>query len=188
MSSIEWETNLSYAEDSATSTRKPILLYYFDPECIGCKQMGADTYPEKAVVSFVKEYLIPLRIDIDQKAIYDKYNAIWTPTLLILDYQGHEVQKTVGFLEPDKFIALHHLGIAKVHFTIGEFDAANVHLKKLMDQYPESSAVPEAIFFSGVNLYKQKNDPTQLKKAYEKLLSNYPDNSWTKRAVPYRLL
>ncbi len=31
MSGIEWLTNLGYAEDSAMATRKPILLYYFDP-------------------------------------------------------------------------------------------------------------------------------------------------------------
>ena len=28
----------------------------------------------------------------------------------------------------------------------------------------------------------------KLKMAYEKLLSNYPNNSWTKRASPYRLI
>jgi hypothetical protein len=188
MSSIEWETTLGYAEDSSSSSRKPILFDYFDPECIGCQQMEAVTYSSQEVISFVKEYLVPLRIDVNKKASYDRYNAIWTPTLLILDYQGHEVQRTIGFLEPDKFLAFMHLGIAKVRFTIGEFDGANIHLNRLMDRYPEHSAVPEAIYFSGVNLYKQKNDPTQLKIAYEKLLSNYPGNSWTKRASPYRLI
>ena len=188
MSSIEWQTTLGYAEDSAISTRKPILLDYFDPECIGCQQMDAITYPDKNVVNFINEYLIPLRIDANKKDLYEQYNSIWTPTLLILDYQGHEIQHTIGFLEPTKFIALMHLGIAKVCLTLGEFDTANVHLKRLMDRYPESSAVPEALFFSGVNLYKQKQDPTQLKIAYEKLLNDFPDNSWTKRAAPYRLI
>jgi len=188
MSTIEWQTTLGYAEDSASSSRRPILFDYFDPECIGCQQMDAVTYSSKEVVSFVKEYLIPLRIDVNKKASYDRYNAIWTPTLLILDYQGHLVQQTIGFLEPEKFIAMMHLGIAKVDLTIGEFDAASVHLNRLMDRYPESSAVPEAIFFSGVNFFKQKNDPNQLKIAYEKLLNDYPDSSWTKRAAPYRLI
>ena len=39
MSSIEWETTLGYAEDASSSSRKPILFDYFDPECIGCQQM-----------------------------------------------------------------------------------------------------------------------------------------------------
>ncbi len=188
MSPIEWQTTLGYAEDSAISSRKPILFYYFDPDCISCQQMDAVTYSTNDVINFVKENLIPLRVDISNKGLYDKYNAIWTPTFLVLDYQGHVVQQTIGFLEPDMFKAHMHLGIAKVHFAVGEFDAAHVHLKRLIDRYPESKAIPEAIYFSGVTLYKQKNDPTHLKKAYGKLLNHYPDDSWTKRATPYRLL
>ena len=57
-----------------------------------------------------------------------------------------------------------------------------------MELYPEDSAVPEAMYFSGVNLFKQTNDSSRLKMTYEKLLSNYPDSTWTKRAYPYRLL
>lgn len=188
MSTIDWQTNLGWAEDSAISTRKAILFDYHDPECIGCQQMDALTYRAEEVVSFVHEYLIPVRIDFANKAIYDNFNAIWTPTLLVLDYQGHEVQKTIGFLEPEKFMAMMHLGMAKVHFATGEYDAANVHFKRLMDRFPESSAVPEAVFFQGVNLFRQKNDPGQLKNAYEKLQKEFPATSWAKRAVPYRLL
>lgn len=188
MSSIEWQTTLGYAEDSAISTRRPILLYYFDPECIGCKQMDAVTYSSDEVVNFMNEQLICLRSDIDKKEIYEKYNAIWTPAFIILDYHGHEIQRTIGFLDPDKFMAIMHLGKAKVHFAIGEFDAANVHLKRLMERYPESTAVPEAIFYRGVNLFKQKNDPNQLKKAYEELVSDHPNTSWAERATPYQFL
>ena len=188
MSSIEWQTNLGFVEDSANSSKKPILFYYFDPACIGCQQMDAVTYSVEEVITFVREFLIPFRTEIEKKSFYEKYNAIWTPTLLILDYQGHEVERIVGFLEPDQFIARMHLGIAKVHYTVGEFDGAKSHLQRLLDRYPANSAVPEAMYFSGVNLYKQKNDPAQLKMGYEKLLNQFPDNTWTKRAFPYRLL
>jgi hypothetical protein len=32
MSSLEWQTHLGYALDSAHTTKKPILLDYFNPE------------------------------------------------------------------------------------------------------------------------------------------------------------
>lgn len=32
MSSLEWQNNIGYAQDSAKSTRKPILLDFFNPE------------------------------------------------------------------------------------------------------------------------------------------------------------
>ncbi len=150
--------------------------------------MDAVTYPTKEVVDFVNEYLVPLRIEVSKKSYYERYNVIWTPTLLMLDYQGYEIQRKVGFLDVVEFMSFMHLGIAKVHLNIKEFDAANVHLKRLFDHFPDSNAVPEAIFFSGVNHYKQNNDPMQLKGAYEKLSKDYPKSSWAKRAMPYRFI
>lgn len=150
--------------------------------------MDAVTYSTKEVISFVMEYLVPLRIDVEKKSFYERYNAIWTPTLLILDFQGNEIQRTMGFLEPDEFTAFMHLGIAKVHINIEEFDAANVHLDRLLENHPECTVVPEAIYFRGVNLYKKENDPTHLKSAYERLLSEYPGHTWARRAAPYRLI
>ena len=188
MSSIEWLTALGYAEDSAISTRRPILLFFFNPECIGCQQMDAVTYSSQEVVDFINENLIPLRIEWEKRDSYEKYHAIWTPTFFVLDHHGYEVQRTVGFLEPNKFIALMHLGIAKVYMTSGEFGAANVHFQRLIERFPESSAVPEAIYFRGVTQYKQHDDPAQLKLAYEELQKTYPKNTWAKRAAPYRLI
>lgn len=188
MSSIEWQTTLGYAEDSAMSTRKPILLYYFDPECIGCEQMNSVTYSSDGVISFMNNHLICLKIDVNMKEVYEKYNTIWTPAFIILDFQGHQIQQTIGFLDPEQFISLMLLGKAKVHMSVGEYDAANVSLKRLMEGYPESSVLAEAIFFKGVNLFKKNHDPAQLKIAYEELVSSFPDSCWTKRATPYRLL
>lgn len=188
MSAIEWQTALGYAEDSAISSRKPILFDYFDPECIGCQQMDEVTFAAAEVVAFVHEHLIPLRIDIEKKSSYDEYTTIWSPTLLVLDFQGHEIQRTVGFLLPDDFMAQMHLGIAKVLYSAGEHPAAGVHLKRLISRFPDNCVVPEAIYFTGVNLYRQNDDPLRLKAAYERLLDDYPDSCWTRRASPYRFL
>ena len=117
--------------------------------------MDAVTYPTKEVVGFVSEYLVPLRVEASKSAYYERYNVIWTPTLLLLDYKGSEVQRFVGFMDVGEFIAFMHLGSAKVHFSMGEYDAANVHFNKLYEKFPKSNAVPEAIYFQGVNLYKK---------------------------------
>lgn len=106
----------------------------------------------------------------------------------MLDYQGHEVHRSIGFLDPAQFIAVMHLGKAKVHFSVGEYDTAKVHFEKIFNHFPKESVVPEALFFSGVNRYKHKNDPAELKKAYEELLNRFPDSSWTNKARPFRLL
>jgi hypothetical protein len=188
MSVIEWQSNLGYAEDSARSERKPILLDLFNPRSISCQQMDAITYPAEEVVEFVTGHLVPLRIVVDDKSFHEDYHVLWTPTLLILDYNGNEIQRTVGFYEPGEFIAMLLLGMAKVRLSHGECDGAQVSLNRLLEHYPGSDAVPEALYFRGVNLYKMKNNPLELKTAYEKLLADYPDSSWAKRAAPYRLI
>jgi len=188
MSALEWQTNLGYAEDSALSARKPILLDVYDPSCIGCQQMDAVTYAAKDVVQFIKDHLIPLRKNVSEKSFYEKYPIIWTPTTIILDYDGNEQQRNVGFFAPDEFIPMLFLGMAKVRFGNGEFDGAQFYLNSLLNHYPESEAAPEAMYFKGVNHFKQKNNPQELKTTYEELLAKHPGSAWTKRAAPYRLL
>ncbi len=188
MSNIEWQTTLGYAEDSAISTRKPILFYYFDNNCIGCANMEAESFTDNEVCKLINQHMIAVQTNIDTKEVYDQYNAIWTPAVIILDYHGHEIQKTLGYLSKDELLSILHLGIAKVYSTVGEFDAANVHFKRLMERYPQSSCIPEAIYFQGVNRYRQKNEPQELRLAYETLLENNPGSNWTGRARVYSTL
>ena len=188
MSSIAWQTRQGYALDSAQTAKKPILLDFHDPMCIGCRQMDAVTYQAQEVVGYINNYLIPLRINVNDPSLLEDYHHIWTPTIAVLDLNGREVQRTIGFLGPDEFIATMDLGIAKVRMDAGKYDTAMIPLKSLMETLPKSDSIPEAIYFSGVTLYKQSNDPRKLKEAYEKLLRDYPESPWTKRASPYRLL
>lgn len=150
--------------------------------------MDTVTYSSKTVAGFIMESLIPLAVEVSKKPYYERYNAIWTPTLLFLDFQGNEIQRNVGFMDVDDFLACMHLGIAKVHLNIDEFAAAEVHFKKILKSFPQSFVVPEAIFFQGVNMYKASNDPAQLKQVYERLYEEYPESAWTRRAVPYQSL
>lgn len=188
MSSIQWQTGEGYALDSAQTANRPILVDYYNPKSMGCQQMEAVTYPADDVVHYVNNYLIPLRINVNGDLLHENFHHLWTPTIAVLDSVGNEVQRTIGFLDPDDFIATMHLGIAKVRMDAKQYDTAMIPLKSLLEIFPKSYAVPEAIYFMGVILYKQRNDPSKLKDAYERLLTDYPDSRWTKRASPYRLI
>jgi tetratricopeptide (TPR) repeat protein len=150
--------------------------------------MDAVTYPKEGVVRLVNNYLIPLRIIVQNGPVPEDYHYLWTPTVAVLSPTGKEVQRSIGYLGPDEFIAWMQLGIAKVRLDNEEYDTAMIPLKSLMETYPESSSIPEAIYFSGVAAYKKSDDPSKLKEAYERLLKEYPDDIWTERAYPYRLI
>ena len=150
--------------------------------------MDAVTYPDDAVISFINEHMIPLRIAFDTEPFASDFNVKWTPTIVTLDSGGKEHHRTVGFLAPEDLIASLLLGIGKIHFDTDKFEDALANLEKVTSNYSKTDAAPEAIFLTGVSGYKHSQDPKRLKEAYETLQAEYPDNEWTKRAYPYRLI
>jgi len=150
--------------------------------------MDAVTYPNEKIVSFVQENLIPLQIAHDAEPLSKDFNIKWTPTLITLGIDGREHHRTVGFLNPEDFIASALLGLGKFHFDNDRFQEALALFENLISKHPESDSVAEAIFLRGVSLYKHTGDRHFLKETYETLSSRHPDSEWSKRAYPYRLL
>jgi hypothetical protein len=150
--------------------------------------MDAVTYPDEKVSKFITENFIPVRVSYDYQPLATDFNIKWTPTIITIDSDGKEHFRTVGFLAPDDLIASLLLGIGKTHFEHEHFDQAIGVFETLLNSYPKSSCAPEAIYLRGVSQYKSTHSPKPLKAAYEKLSAEYPNDEWTKRAYPYRLL
>ena len=150
--------------------------------------MDTVTYPESKVVRFIEDNFIPLQLLFDNKPYSEKFNVKWTPTIIVLSPEAQEHHRTVGFLGPEELIPSLMLGLGKYHFESDRFDEALARFEQLADGYGQSDSVPESIFLSGVCRYKRSHDPKPLKDAYEKLSVAFPDNEWTRRAYPYRLL
>ncbi len=150
--------------------------------------MDAVTYPNEKVSDFINKNVIPLRVPSDQQQVATDFNIKWTPALLILDQEGNEHHRTIGFMDADELIPSIWLGIGNSYFNGNEFIEAISCYEKLLADYSGSDSAPEAIFQRGVSLYKSTNDPKPLKEAYEQLQDKYPASQWTKRAYPYRLI
>ncbi|MBI2265551.1 MAG: hypothetical protein HYU64_10320 [Armatimonadetes bacterium] len=150
--------------------------------------MGAVSYPDPLVIQFFGENLIPLRVPADAKPISVDFNVHWTPTLIILDQEGVEHHRVLGFFAPEQLIPHLLLGTAKVDFNTEHFPQALEKLERLLMEHYGSDAVPEAIYLKGVCRYKSTHDARPLKEAYERLKAEHPSSEWTRRADPYRLL
>lgn len=149
--------------------------------------MGAVTYPDEKVADFVMQKMVPLQVQADNP-LAEEFKVKWTPTIVVLDYQGMEHHRTVGFFPPEEFIPNLLLGMGKVYFDTDRFGDAIQHFDKLLSEYPKSGAAPEAIYLRGVSGYKSSHDAKPLKESYEKLKADYPRSEWTMRAQPYSLL
>ncbi|MEE8328760.1 MAG: tetratricopeptide repeat protein [Thermodesulfovibrionia bacterium] len=150
--------------------------------------MDAVTYPDTKVINFINQHMIPLQVQYDTRPMAENFNIKWTPTIVMLDINGKEHYRTVGFLSPEELIPSLFLGISKSYFDTDKFDNALVYLDNLLTEYPKSDFAPEAIYLQGVCRYKNTHDPKPLKEAYEQLKAKHPSNEWTKRAYPYRLI
>jgi hypothetical protein len=150
--------------------------------------MDAVAYPDAAVIQFVSENLIPLRIPADHSELGPKFRIKWTPSLLILDADGVEHHRTLGFFPPQELLASLLLGMGKAHFNRAERPAAVKCLERVIAEFPKSFQVPEAIYLHGVSRYIETKDVAHLVGVYDRLAGEHPKSQWAMRADPYRLL
>lgn len=150
--------------------------------------MDAVTYSEDTVITFIENHLIPLRVNSDAQPLSTEFTITWTPAIIILDAQGKEHHRMIGFFSPEELIPSLWLGIAKSYFDGEQFEESLRCLDKVLSAYPESNAAPEALFLEGVCRYKNTDDPSSLKETYQKLHERYPSSEWTEHSFPYRLL
>src|SRR3974390_137905 len=126
--------------------------------------MGAVTYPNEGVAKFVDLNFVPVQVETSNKDLVGKYNVSWTPTILVLDADGKEHYRSVGFLQPDVFIATFELGKARYYLDLEQFAEARALLEELIERCPVPEVLPEAIYFHGVASFKQTHDGKPLKK------------------------
>lgn len=150
--------------------------------------MDAVAYPDPAVITFINDNLVPLRIPADDAKLGPRYKVKWTPTLLILDADGVEHYRTLGFYPPQELIPSLLLGMGKAKFNVPDRSAACNCFEKILAGYPASSLAPEAVFLNGVSRYIETHDVTNLTGIYDRLATEYPESPWLTRADPYRLL
>ncbi len=150
--------------------------------------MDAVTYPDQKVINFINQHFVPLRIPSDAKPYAVDFNIHWTPSIIILDEEGREHHRTLGFLAPEELIPSLYLAIGKSSFDTENLDKAQVYFDNLLTEYPKSDFAPQGIYLQGVSRYKSTQNPQPLKRAYELLNAQHPASYWTKRAYPYRLI
>ena len=150
--------------------------------------MDAVAYPDTAVIRFISDNLVPLRIPADDPELGKRFGIRWTPSLLILDRQGNEQYRTLGLYPPDDLIPSLLLGMGKARFNQPDRPAACKCFDRIITDYPHNALVPEAVYLRGVADYIETHDVSHLIGIYDALAAGHPHSPWLTRAAPYRLL
>ena len=140
-------------------------------------------YPDDAVASFISRNFVPARFHIkEQPQVFQRFNALWTPTILVLDEQGAERHRIEGFLPADEFRAQLALGLGKAAFAVGRWGEAEEFYRRIVDDHPRSETAAEALYWAGVSKYKATNEGAALAETGRALKEQYPDSTWAKKA------
>jgi len=100
--------------------------------------MDTVTYPDAATVEVIADNLIAMRVQVSSEPVLaNRFMVQYTPTVVVLDGEGVERQRTVGFLPPAEFIPSLLLGIGKSHYFNNRFKLANQALGQLLESYPD---------------------------------------------------
>ena len=105
---------------------------------------------------FINENFVPLEAHIKEHAAYfHRFDAVWTPTVLVLDSDGEERLRVEGYLPKEEFRAQLEMGLARVAFMNKQWAEAERRYAALRAQPALGRGVScprgaKAYFFSGV--------------------------------------
>jgi hypothetical protein len=148
-------------------------------------------YPNTRVADFINEHFVPVRFHVkdqhdDFQRVGGKYGAQWTPTVLMVDANGEERHRIEGFLPVDDFLSQLMLGTARAAFDQKDYAAAEQRYRRVVEEFPETEAAPEALYWAGVSNYRATNDPSALKATAAAFAERYQSSSWAKKASVWR--
>ena len=146
--------------------------------------MGAVTYPNPEVQRFVEQHFIPVQFNIGERPeAIEEFNSAWTPTLIVRDAEGREYRRSLGYLDPFRFLG--EMSLARLMESVHRRDdkAAYERAKGALQRTKGDPArEPEALYFESVAAYKVAHDPAKLKEGWERLMDQFPDSDWAKKA------
>ena len=97
---IEWTRSLAAARELAGAARKLIVVDLYTEWCAPCRKMDAETWPHPEVVAERDRYVflkLEAEKDADGIALKKRCGVEGYPTILILDSDGNEFERLVGF-------------------------------------------------------------------------------------------
>ena len=102
--------------------------------------------------------------------------------MLILDPQGEERWRVEGYLPKKEFRAQLEMGLARIDFMRKRWDEAEQRYARVVEDYGDTVAAPEAVYWRGVSKYKRTNDHTVLGEVAEQLTQKYGESVWAQKA------
>ena len=101
---IQW---LSYEKGLALAkeTGKPVLVNFTADWCRYCHMMKKETYSKPAVISYVNEHYVPVKVDTQRdQATAARYYVRSIPVIWFLSSDGEKITSLPGYVDAPNFL------------------------------------------------------------------------------------
>jgi thiol:disulfide interchange protein DsbD len=91
----------------AKAEHKLVLVDTYAEWCAQCKELDEATWPDPAVQAWIRDHAVAVRIDTDKVRpdLATRLRIQSYPTVLLLDADGREVRRSLGFQKPETMLA-----------------------------------------------------------------------------------
>jgi tetratricopeptide (TPR) repeat protein len=208
VSAVHW-SDASWSDILATAKKenKHVFIDFFATWCSPCKAMDKTTFMDPKVGEFLNAN-IPVSYDAEKgvgEELAAKYRIAHYPTFVMIGPDGQEIDRFVGYLEPEAFldtmvgytkgvgtidwyaekskadpdnIELHNTLVAKYADAVIP-EKAEKHFNKLvaLDPGDENGYRAEALYNLGEG-FRCAKQATPARTYFEKLLADYPETDY----------
>jgi len=121
----------------------------------------------------------------EHPAWFHRFDAVWTPSVLLLDSEGKERLRLEGYLPNSDFVAALESGLGRIAFVHKKYVDAEHWYDDVVKRFGQSHSAPGAMYWRAVARYRATNDHTVLTKVAEELQKAYPSSVWAVKAIPW---
>lgn len=178
---MTWKRDIKEAlREVAGGTRLVLINFYGQDE--GSVKMINETLNDEKVTRLIERETAPVACDVNEnKDLAKEFHIDWTPTLVLADETGRELERMVGYLPAKEFMEQLILSKGLAEFHLDRCAEAVEEFEELIAEFPDSELKPEAEYYLGAAKFKLTGKAEELGNICHTLMTEHPDSIWTKR-------
>jgi len=101
--------------------------------------LDAESYEDQKTAEFIGHYFLPVKAHIkEHPAWFHRLDAVWTPTVLLLDSEAKERARLEGYLPNNDFVAALMSGLGRIAFVRKKYADAERWYGDVLARFAES--------------------------------------------------